>query len=67
MVYKDCLRTTATSTHTWIEFEVSSQHTLLTEDLGDYIMDSFTIIREHRRQLSNRLAVSITLNPSLMY
>ncbi|KAM1489589.1 hypothetical protein ACFX1R_034273 [Malus domestica] len=37
-VYKDRLRTTATSAHTWIQFEVSSQQTLLTEDLGDYIM-----------------------------
>ena len=27
-----------TSAHTWIQFEVSSQQTLLTEDLGDYIM-----------------------------
>ncbi|KAM1125461.1 hypothetical protein ACFX2B_040255 [Malus domestica] len=37
-VYKYRLRTTATSTHTWIQFEVSSQHALLTEDLEDYIM-----------------------------
>ncbi|KAM1127587.1 hypothetical protein ACFX2B_037130 [Malus domestica] len=37
-VYKYRLRTTATSAHTWIQFEVFSQHTLLTEDLGDYIM-----------------------------
>ncbi|KAM1090697.1 hypothetical protein ACFX19_018495 [Malus domestica] len=38
MVYKDHLRTTATSAHTWIKFEVSDQQTLLTEDLGDYTM-----------------------------
>ncbi|KAM2175492.1 hypothetical protein ACFX1Q_034896 [Malus domestica] len=37
-IYKYRLRTTATSAHTWIQFEVSSQQTLLTEDLGDYIM-----------------------------
>ncbi|KAM1037341.1 hypothetical protein ACFX15_031510 [Malus domestica] len=37
-VYKYRLRTTATSAHTWIQFEVYSQQTLLTEDLGDYIM-----------------------------
>ncbi|KAM1719779.1 hypothetical protein ACFX12_021544 [Malus domestica] len=37
-VYKYRIRTTATSAHTWIQFEVSSQHTLLIEDLGDYIM-----------------------------
>ncbi|KAM1060447.1 hypothetical protein ACFX2B_024828 [Malus domestica] len=36
--YKYLIRTTATSAHTWIQFEVSSQQTLLTEDLGDYIM-----------------------------
>ncbi|KAM1856534.1 hypothetical protein ACFX14_006759 [Malus domestica] len=35
-VYKYRLRTTVTLTHTWIQFEVSSQQTLLTEDLGDY-------------------------------
>ncbi|KAM1763284.1 hypothetical protein ACFX11_002642 [Malus domestica] len=38
MVYKDRLRITVISAHTWIEFEVSSQQRLLTEDLGDYIM-----------------------------
>ncbi|KAM1759949.1 hypothetical protein ACFX12_002876 [Malus domestica] len=38
MVYKDRLRTTATSANTWFEFEVSSQQTLLTEDLEDYTM-----------------------------
>ncbi|KAM2577016.1 hypothetical protein TB2_002731 [Malus domestica] len=38
MVYKDRLRTTVTSAHTWFEFEVSSQQTLLTEDLEDYTM-----------------------------
>ncbi|KAM1771216.1 hypothetical protein ACFX11_046063 [Malus domestica] len=37
-VYKYRLRTTASSAHTWIQFEVSSQQTLLTKDLGDYIM-----------------------------
>ncbi|MEX5538733.1 hypothetical protein ABFV54_26870, partial [Pseudomonas syringae] len=37
-VYKYHIQTTATSAHTWIQFEVSSQQTLLTEDLGDYIM-----------------------------
>ncbi|KAM2802620.1 hypothetical protein PS2_045904 [Malus domestica] len=66
-VYKYLLRITVTSAHTWIEFEVSSQQPLLTEDLGNYIMDSFTIIREHHRQLSNRLATSINSSPSLMY
>ncbi|KAM0968768.1 hypothetical protein ACFX1X_017360 [Malus domestica] len=29
---------TATSAHTWIKFQVSSQKTLLTENLGDYII-----------------------------
>ncbi|KAM1194592.1 hypothetical protein ACFX2J_021211 [Malus domestica] len=37
-VYKYRLRTTATLAHTWIQFEVSNQQTLLTEDLRDYIM-----------------------------
>ena len=95
-VYKYRLQPTAIQAHTWIQFEVSSQQTLLTEDLGDYTMyhilglikntlgtqpiiyvlrseplfykrDSLTFIREHRRQMSIRLAASITPNPSLMY
>ncbi|KAM2399233.1 hypothetical protein ACFXTH_035820 [Malus domestica] len=37
-VYKYRLQTTATSAHTWIQFEASSQQTLLTENLEDYIM-----------------------------
>ena len=37
-VYKYRIRTTATSAYTWIQFEVSSQQTLLTKDLGDYTM-----------------------------
>ncbi|KAM1778782.1 hypothetical protein ACFX12_040240 [Malus domestica] len=37
-VYKYRLRTTVTTAHTWIEFEVSSQQPLLTEDLGNYTM-----------------------------
>ncbi|KAM2188808.1 hypothetical protein ACFX1R_032306 [Malus domestica] len=37
-VYKYRLRTTATAAHTWIQSKVSSQQTLLIEDLGDYMM-----------------------------
>ncbi|KAM0964096.1 hypothetical protein ACFX15_022499 [Malus domestica] len=41
----------------------------LSSDLREQwcLRDSYTIIREQRRQLSNRLVASITPNPSLMY